>query len=558
MAHPSPTPVRRTPTPPVRPSGRGGFRPLQGFRNLKTAQKLISAFLVMCALVFGVGLFGLSRLGVTQERVDSLYDEVAMPLDNLGSVHLRLERSGRLLDEMFLQPDKAGMAQVAQQIKQTDADLDGFWADYVSSPVQGKEAEMRQQYSAALTQWRQLRDARLMPIAYGSNDGSEFAAAREAVGANTAFQAATDVVDALKVIEREVGKKYVDESHAAHSSTKTLTWVVIVAAVVIGLGLAFGLANLIAKPLRQAVSVLDGLAQGRLDRTLDVDTKDEVGMMAKALNSAISTLAEAMRKITAGAQTLAAASEELTATSAQMSANANESSAQAGMVSSAAEEVSSNVQTVAAGTEEMGASIREIASNATGATQVAAQAMSMAAQTTATVGRLGESSAEVGNVVKVITSIAEQTNLLALNATIEAARAGEAGKGFAVVANEVKELAQETAKATEDIASRVSAIQGDTAAAVAAIGEISQIIEQINDRQTTIASAVEEQTATTNEMSRNVAEAATGASEIARNVTAVAAAAEEATAGANNTSAAADELSRMSSDLQNLVGQFRF
>jgi methyl-accepting chemotaxis protein len=189
---------------------------------------------------------------------------------------------------------------------------------------------------------------------------------------------------------------------------------------------------------------------------------------------------------------------------------------------------------------------------------VAQKAVSAAASTTATVAKLGDSSAEIGNVIKVITSIAEQTNLLALNATIEAARAGEAGKGFAVVANEVKELAQETARATEDIARRVQAIQGDTGAAVTAIEEISTIVAQISDRQTTIASAVEEQTATTNEMSRSVQEAAGGTTQIAENISGVSGAAEATTQALTQTRTAVDELSRMAADLRTNVGRFSF
>jgi methyl-accepting chemotaxis protein len=226
------------------------------------------------------------------------------------------------------------------------------------------------------------------------------------------------------------------------------------------------------------------------------------------------------------------------------------------VVSGAAERVSQNLQTVATGAEEMAASIKEIAKNATEAAKVATAAVKVAESTTVTVTKLGHSSGEIGQVIKVITSIAQQTNLLALNATIEAARAGEAGKGFAVVANEVKELAKETAKATEEIGRKIAAIQTDTTAAVEAIVSISGVINQINDISSSIATAVEEQNATTNEMSRNVSEAAHGGGEITSNISGVAAAAQDTTRGATNTQEAAEKLVATSAQLRRVVEQF--
>jgi methyl-accepting chemotaxis protein len=263
-----------------------------------------------------------------------------------------------------------------------------------------------------------------------------------------------------------------------------------------------------------------------------------------------------MHEVAETAVNLSSASEELTTVSQQMSANAEETSAQATLVTKASEQVNKNLQTVATGTEEMGSCIKEIAKNATEAAKVATSAVKVAETTTATVAKLGESSTEIGQVIKVITSIAQQTNLLALNATIEAARAGEAGKGFAVVANEVKELAKETAKATEDISRKIEAIQDDTKAAVEAIASISGIINQVNDISTTIASAVEEQNATTNEMARNVSEAAQGSAEITQNIAGVAEAAASTSRGASDTQQAAQQLVETSKALRELVGKF--
>ena len=299
-------------------------------------------------------------------------------------------------------------------------------------------------------------------------------------------------------------------------------------------------------------------ALGRGDVTVSVEPKSDKDLLAKNFTHAVTAIRDTVREMAEGSSNLAAASEELSATSSQMSANAEETAAQAGAVSSAAEQISANVQTVVHGSEQMTASIREISTNAHEAAKVASNGVKIVEGANEKVNKLNISSQEIGQVIKVITSIAEQTHLLALNATIEAARAGEAGKGFAVVANEVKELAKETAKATEDISRKIEAIQADTKGATEGIAEISHIITQINDIQNTIATAVEEQTATTNEISRNVNDVATGNQEVARNITGVASAAKSTTEGAEYTNKAAGELARLASTMQTLVRQFNF
>ena len=313
----------------------------------------------------------------------------------------------------------------------------------------------------------------------------------------------------------------------------------------------------VISPVQEAGAVLKKIAAGDLTAQVagnyqgdHADIKNDINAMTEALRSS-------MRSISENAGSLSTASEELTATSQQMSANAEETSAQANVVSASAEQVDKNLQTVATGTEEMSASIKEIAKNAHESAKVATAAVKVAEDTNQIVSKLGDSSTEIGQVIKVITSIAQQTNLLALNATIEAARAGEAGKGFAVVANEVKELAKQTAKATEDISRKIEAIQGDTKSAVSAIGQISSVIKQVNDISNTIATAVEEQNATTNEMARNVGEAAKGSGEITKNISGVADAAKSTSHGANDSLKASQALAQMSTELRDLVSRFK-
>jgi len=527
-------------------------------KNLSFKMKLL---LLVSSAVLGLLVFGaVSFMTLNQVEVGSqIYQQIVMTKDvNADYVPPSQSLAVAVVHAVKMEeaPDQAGTQHFLELLRQDKKDFDESHAKWMKQLPEGKLKELvgGTAYASA-NEWFGIAEQEFIP-AILSGDRKKAHEIRTTKMAKMYLAQEATVMEIVNATDEIVARDQAEAAAVVKSRTRILVLVGLLA-----LGVVIGLGSVIARgilsPLNKTLAVLIAMAEGDLRQQVAVDSSDEIGHMGDALNQAIEGMSAAIQAIAGTSTQVASASEQLSSTSQLITANSEETSVQAKVVSDATLEVSRNLQTVATGAEEMGVSIKEIAKNATEAAKVATSAVRVAETANAAVAKLGESSSEIGQVIKVITSIAQQTNLLALNATIEAARAGEAGKGFAVVANEVKELAKETAKATEDISRKIETIQGDTKAAVEAIATISEVINQINGISNTIATAVEEQNATTNEMARNVSEAARGSGEITSNIGGVAQAAESTSRGAGDTQKAAQQLVEMSGQLTSLVQRFQ-
>ncbi|MEP7764329.1 methyl-accepting chemotaxis protein [Sanguibacter sp. 25GB23B1] len=514
--------------------------------------KIGAALALMAIAALVTGLVSISKIRDLRDGQSELYQQNVQPIVVLGDIQRSFQGDRARIIQYGI-ADEATREELRADLTVRKAEVDELIAAYAPFAIGDEDWAT---FESGLSEFYAVSEGELFDAADAGQD-EEFATLFQ----ETIRPLLTSFVEPFnaetKTQEEQAAQRAADGEAAASSALVTIVLTLSIGIIASGL-LGTWVTRSILRDLRRVREATERLAAGDLSSTTGVVTGDEVGQMAKSLDVAILDIRSLMESVTGSADAVAAASEELSASSLQIASSAEETSVQSGVVANAADEVSRNVETVSNGAHEMGAAIREISQSANDAARVAAQAVTTAAETTTQVSRLGISSREIGDVVKVITSIAEQTNLLALNATIEAARAGEAGKGFAVVASEVKELAQETARATENIASRVETIQTDTEGAVRAIDSISEIIASINEYQLAIASAVEEQTATTAEMSRSVAEAAGGTGQIAGNIGSVADAAASTTLAVSQTQQAIAELASMASGLRSQVGRFTY
>ncbi|MCM0621317.1 methyl-accepting chemotaxis protein [Nocardioides bruguierae] len=539
-------------------SGPGG---LDGRRRRTRVGDLPVATRVVAVAVIGilgstfVGALGLVELSSTSGDVEQLYERNVrtgiVTADLVGAV----DEIGLALRDAALVEDPDAVPEALAEAEALAGEARAGVEDLRAIGLEGEAATLVEEVAAELEAGMVYAEDVLAPLVLAGDDHAWAEAADDPDAQH--LPSARALLHELVDVEAADAAATVRAAEDDFARARTLVAVALVVGALASLAVGLAVARRIGRDAGAVARVAEALAAGDLTATSGLDSRDELGRMAAGLDEAAGVVRGLMGTIHSSSDALAAAAEELSASATEIAAGAEETAVQAQVVTDAAEEVSRNVSTVAAGSEEMGVSIHEISGSASAAARVAGEAVAMVDGTSATVARLGSSSEEIGEVVRAITSIAEQTNLLALNATIEAARAGTAGKGFAVVASEVKDLAQETARATEDIAARVEAIQGDAAGAVEAISRINGVVREISDHQTSIASAVEEQTATTGEMSRNIAEASVGAGQIAQNVAGVSEAADSTTQALAQTRLAVDDVARMATELRVAVGRFR-
>jgi len=556
---------------------------MTAFSNFSIKMKVFLSFAVVLSGLALMGAFAINRMAAMNADAEQIRDNWLPSIISIG-------RMATILNMYRIYEGAHVSSTTGEDMVTEERSLDAMTKDYAAARAgyeplltPGYETDTYRQLSAQVESYLKLSRDTLIPLSRSGKNAEASAIYRGE--SRKIFAGVRETLNKLVVFNEHGGESAADDGRDTYNSASSLIAVGLLIAMTLGIGGAIAIVLGVSNPIRAMTALMEKLAAHDLTVQVEGDKrKDEIGAMARAVRVFKDGLIEAdrlaevqaaeqaakLRRVEAvdhlikrfedvSAQTLraiASAASELDATAKGMSAMAGRTNEQAGAAASAAEQTSANVQTVASAAEQMASSIHEISSRVNQSSKIAEEAVRQAGQTNTTVSGLAEAAKKIGDVVGLITNIASQTNLLALNATIEAARAGEAGKGFAVVAGEVKHLATQTAKATEEISAQIDAIQKVTDTAVTAIGGIGGTIGRINEITTSIASSVEEQGAATSEISRNVQEAATGTREVTGAVSEVTRAAGETGAAAGQVLGAAGELAKQAEDFRHEVERF--
>lgn len=578
------------------------------FSNIKISMRLGLGFGLLIIFIIGVGWYSIIEMKTLAELTAKLYRHpftVSVTVRDIRADIFAIQRS---MKDIVLAEDEAHLVAAEQKVEEYDKEVHRYF-DIVMERFLGDKSDVKAAYQA-FVDWKPIRDEVILHVERGEQQQAAEIIRNKG---DKHVDALNEKIDFLINFANEKGELFYKNAQV-QETTITNTMIIL-----FGLTTFFSIfaslliSRSILRPLARGVMLAEAIAKGDMSQRLNSESKDEIGILSRALDRSCIDLGKMLGHIKNIAGLLTNASKELTLVSTQLASGSEEMTAQSNNVASATEQMSTNINTMAAAAEEMSVNIagvsttadqmtgsmksvsssieemshaiNEIAQNAQNGAKISEKAMEMSNEATSTMNNLGGAAKDIGQVTEVIKRIAEQTNLLALNATIEAASAGEAGKGFAVVANEIKELANQSAQAAGDISKRIQGVQNNTEGAVSVIAEVSNIINKINESSEVITGAVEQQTnmvheisanitqstdgisdiATSmsevtigaNDMSKNTGEAAKGANEVSSNILGVNSAANEANHSAQQVNNSATNLSELADQLQDLVGQFK-
>jgi methyl-accepting chemotaxis protein len=499
-------------------------------KNLKIGTRLSLGFGILLLFMMTVGGYGIKSINTLHEEIDQLVEDRMVKVEQANGIIDQINIVARATRNMIIDDNAENQAKEAQRIADARKTAGGLLDKMKATVKEDKGVALLNKITNDI---RPVFGRHLEALLALIKEDQTLKARMLLMGEyrqiqNTYFTTLEELIAHQTLMANEAGK---EAEHDAKQAT-TIIAVLLAVSLFLSAALAFFTIRSITGPVSKAAALAETMAKGDFTAKLDINQKDEMGLMATSLNAMANQLGTMIRDIIGGVNRLTASSNDLAAVSRQLSANARESSDKAATVAAATEEMSTNMQSVSAAmeqstsnvnmvassAEEMTATVGEIAQSAEKARAITDGAVKQSRQTSEKMAALGESARKIGRVTETITEISEQTNLLALNATIEAARAGEAGKGFAVVANEIKELARQTAEATVDIKNQIGDMQATTATTVEDIEKISEIITEINSVINGIATAVEEQSAATSEIAGNIAQASQGIAEVNENV----------------------------------------
>ena len=559
---------------------------MQAWRNLSIPTKVMAAFAVVFVTTVALGLFGLSQTAAVNDKAAEVRDNWLPSTNQLGRLTAAVAEYRVMESRIVIAGavhDTSGQAANIADLKAAQATVDKAYADYQPLIAPGTDDErLMREFAAAWSDFK-ASSGRVVELSAGADAAATIALYRGEDRRH--FDAASGRVIADMDFNAGEGRKAADAGAATYALARMMTLGALALCGLLCVAVGYGLVRNVGAPLRLISAAVDRLASGDLSVSVsEINREDEIGKLARSLEVFKGNAAEARRlseeaaaaqaardqrtaridglvrgfeaHVSATVNHLASGSTELETTARSMSQTADRTNQQAAAVASAAEEAGTGVQTVASAAEELTASIHEISRQVAQSAKITSKAVADAERTDGIVRALADGADKIGQVIGLISDIAGQTNLLALNATIEAARAGDAGKGFAVVASEVKNLATQTAKATDDISSQISQIQAATKEAVEAIRGIAGTITEVNTIATAIASAVEEQGSATAEIARNVQETAHATRDVTTHITSVSQAAQETGAAAGHVLTAAESLSKQSEALNREVGSF--